>query len=58
MPDLRHRLFRSYRHAGQIIEERRLDYNLNRPHASLDGLTPNEFAYRSGTDHNVNSANL
>ena len=36
----------------QIIEEWRIDYNLNRPHTSLDGLTPNEFATRSQLDHN------
>jgi len=33
-------------------------YNVNRPHTSLDGLTPNEFANRSKSDHNVNRANL
>ena len=31
---------------------------LNRPHTSLDGLTPYEFANRSAKDHNVNRANL
>jgi len=46
------------RHARQIIEDWRIDYNLNRPHTSLDGLTPNEFATRSRVDHNVNRANL
>jgi len=40
------------------IEEWRIDYNLNRPHTSLDGLTPYEFANRFGKDHNVNRANL
>ena len=51
-------LFTSYRHARDIIEEWRIDYNLNRPHTSLNGLTPNEFATRSKRDHNVNRANL
>lgn len=55
---LNEHLFRSYRHAREIIEEWRIDYNLHRPHTSLDGLTPNEFATRSRMDHNVNSASL
>ena len=46
------RLFTNYRHARNSIEEWRIDYNLNRPHTSLDGLTPNEFANRFGKDHN------
>ncbi|HEV7335113.1 MAG TPA: integrase core domain-containing protein, partial [Bosea sp. (in: a-proteobacteria)] len=29
----------------------RNDYNTHRPHTSLGGLTPNEFATRSRTDH-------
>lgn len=29
--------------ARQIIENWRIDYNLNRPHSSLDGQTPDEF---------------
>ncbi|THK33273.1 IS3 family transposase, partial [Ensifer sp. MPMI2T] len=32
--------------------------NLNRPHTSLDGLTPYEFATRSRQDQNLNRANL
>lgn len=55
---LNEHLFRSYRHAREIIEEWRIDYNLYRPHTSLGGLTPNEFATRSKADHNVNSASL
>lgn len=55
---LNEHLFRSYRHAQEIIEEWRNDYNLNRPHTSLDGLTPDEFAARSAMDHNVNRASL
>jgi len=55
---LNEHLFRSYRHAREIIEEWRIDYNLNRPHTSLDGFTPNEFAIRSMKDHNVNRASL
>jgi len=55
---LNEHLFRSFRHAREIIEEWRIDYNLHRPHTSLDGLTPNEFATRSQLDHNVNRASL
>ncbi|MEL6374616.1 MAG: integrase core domain-containing protein, partial [Pseudomonadota bacterium] len=51
---LNEHLFRSYRHARDIIEEWRIDYNLYRPHTSLDGLTPNEFATRSNQDQTQN----
>jgi putative transposase len=54
---LNERLFTSYRHTRNSIEEWRIDYNVNRPHTSLDGLTPSEFATRSRSDHNVNRAN-
>ncbi|ESX84272.1 integrase [Mesorhizobium sp. LNJC405B00] len=54
---LNERLFISYRHARNSIEEWRIDYNINRPHTSLDGLTPLEYATRSVKDHNVNRAN-
>ena len=37
-----------------IIEAWRIDYNEERPHTSLAGLTPNEFATRSNKDHNQN----
>ena len=55
---LNEHLFRSFRHAREIIEDWRVDYNLHRPHTSLDGLTPNEFATRSKIDHNMNRASL
>ncbi len=55
---LNEHLFVSYRHAREIIEGWRIDYNLNRPHTSLKGLTPDEFATWSRQDHNVNRANL
>ncbi|MGX1501284.1 transposase InsO family protein [Labrenzia sp. MBR-25] len=55
---LNEHLFRSYRHARNIIETWRTDYNLNRPHTSLDGLTQYEFATQSNKDDTVNSANL
>ena len=55
---LNEHLFVSYRHARGIIEDWRIDYNLTRPHTSLQGLTPHEFATRSREDHNMNGANL
>jgi putative transposase len=30
-------------HARRILEEWRIDYNTQRPHSSLDYLTPDEF---------------
>ena len=35
--------FMSVRHAREIIEDWRLDYNKVRPHSSLKGKTPKEF---------------
>lgn len=51
-------LFGSLSQARRIIEEWRIDYNGERPHTSLKGLTPNEFATRSTTDHNQNGLSL
>ena len=45
---------RSLPHARRIIDEWRADYNACRPHTSLGGLTPDEFATRSRQDHNQN----
>ena len=39
-------LFRSLPDARKIIETWRIDYNTQRPHTSLNGLTPREFATR------------
>jgi len=47
---LNEHLFRSVRHAREIIEAWRADYNHARPHTSLEGLTPAEFAARSRED--------
>lgn len=55
---LNEHIFTSYRNAQHIIETWRNDYNQNRPHTSLNGLTPNEFAKRSNMDHNMNRPNL
>ena len=49
---LNEHMFTSYRHARGIIQDWRIDYNARRPHTSLQGLTPLEFATRSREDHN------
>jgi SAM-dependent methyltransferase len=41
---LNEHLFSNLNEARRIIEEWRIDYNTTRPHTSLKGLTPNEFA--------------
>ena len=51
---LNEHVFRGLAMARRIIEAWRLDYNAARPHTSLGGLTPNEFAARSQKDHNRN----
>ena len=51
-------LFSHMREARQIIEAWRVDYNQERPHTSLNGLTPNEFARRSSEDQNQNGVYL
>jgi len=55
---LNEHLFPTLRRARELIDAWRTDYNLNRPHTSLDGLTPHEFATRSKQDRNRNRANL
>ena len=51
-------MFRSLAHAREVLPDWREDYNGERPHTSLDGLTPNEFARRSTTDHNHHGLQL
>jgi putative transposase len=51
-------MFRSLAHAREVLSDWRKDYNGERPHTSLDGLTPNEFARRSTTDHNQDGLQL
>jgi len=51
---LNEHLFANLNEARQIIEEWRIDYNTNRPHTSLSGLTPTEFATRPTQGHNQN----
>jgi putative transposase len=55
---LNEHLFRGLTAARRIIEEWRTDYNARRPHTSLGGLTPNEFATRSRRDHIENRVQL
>ena len=51
-------MFRSLAHAREMLARWRADYNGERPHTSLHGLTPNEFASRSTSDHNQNGLQL
>lgn len=51
---LNEHLFTSLPEARRIIEVWRIDYNTRRPHSSLDGLTPTEFAARPREGHNQN----
>jgi len=51
---LNEHLFRSLASARQIIEAWRIDYNTERPHTSLDGLTPAAFATRPIQGHTEN----
>jgi putative transposase len=55
---LNEHLFNNLRQARHIIEGWRIDYNTRRPHTSLAGLTPNEFANRSKMDQNRNRLSL
>jgi len=50
---LNEHLFANLNEARQIIEEWRIDYNNNRPHSSLNGLTPTEFATRPNRGQNL-----
>jgi putative transposase len=55
---LNEHLFRSLVQARRIIEGWRQDYNAKRPHTSLQGLTPIEFATRPPKGHNQNGLYL
>ena len=50
---LNEHLFAGLAEARRIIAQWRCDYNTTRPHTSLDGLTPNEFAARPNWGHNL-----
>ena len=51
---LNEHLFSNLSQARQIIEAWKIDYNTRRPHSSLGGLTPTEFAARPLEGHNQN----
>lgn len=55
---LNEHLFDSLRHARALISAWRDDFNHHRPHSSLAGMTPAEYAKRSDEDQNLNRANL
>jgi putative transposase len=55
---LNEHMFGSLTEARQIIEAWRIDYNTNRPHTSLNGLTPSEFAARPRQGQNWNRLSL
>jgi putative transposase len=55
---LNEHLFGNLPEARRIIEAWRIDYNTKRPHTSLNGLTPTEFAARPNQGHNQNRLSL
>ena len=55
---LNEHLFANLNQVRQIIEAWRIDYNTNRPHTSLAGLTPTEFAARPKEGQNWNRLSL
>lgn len=55
---LNEHLFDRIRHACDLIAAWRDGFNRHRPHTSLAGLTPVEYANRSKKDQNLNRANL
>jgi putative transposase len=55
---LNEHLFTNLNEVRQIIEAWRIDYNTNRPHTSLNGLTPTEFAARPKEGQNWNRLSL
>lgn len=55
---LNEHLFNGLRHARELIEAWRDDYNHHRPHTSLDGLTPREYRKRSEKDQTRNRLSL
>jgi putative transposase len=55
---LNEHLFGTLKDARRILEAWRIDYNTQRPHSSLQGLTPIEFATRPNQGHNQNRLSL
>lgn len=54
---LNEQLFDTLRHARNLVAAWRDDFNDHRPHSSLAGLTPREYANRSNEDQKLNRAN-
>ncbi|QPM91188.1 IS3 family transposase ISRde2 [Pseudooceanicola algae] len=54
---LNEHLSKSLRHARNSVAAWREDFNHHRPHLSLAGMTPWEYADRPDEDQNLNSAN-
>lgn len=55
---LNEHVFDTMRHARRLIAAWRIDYNQNRPHSALGGLTPWEFINETTIDQNQNRTNL
>ena len=55
---LNEHMFRNLPRARRLIEEWRRDYNAHRPHTSLGGFTPNEFATRTRKGQNEDRVQL
>ena len=55
---LNEHLLSSYAHPRSVISAWTVDYNITRPHSSIEWLTPQEFATRSRTDHSQNTFSL
>lgn len=55
---LKEHLFDNLYHARNMVAAWRNDFNHTRPHSSLAGLTPWEYANRSKEDQNLNRTNL
>jgi len=55
---LNEHLFENLRHARNLVAAWRDDFYHHRPHSSLAGLTPWEYANRSKEDQNLNRTNL
>jgi putative transposase len=54
---LNEHLFDSLRHARNLLAACRDKFNHHRPHASLAGQTPAQYAYRSMEDQDLSRAN-
>jgi hypothetical protein len=55
---LKEHLFDCLRHDRNLIAAWRTDFTHHRPHKSLTGLTPVEYANQSRKDQNLNRTNL